>query len=421
MNAGPIAIRPSAWMLAGVMLACAGAASAAEDELPSLPEPSATPAGAQPALRLLVEGAVGSVDLRGAERKDLHRGAVDLRYERSWGPWRVAFSDRLDDFHPVPAGERSTRNSLRELRAGWTGESVTIEAGRVNLRNGPAFGYNPTDYFRESALRTVTTADPVALRENRLGTVMLTGTVLGSSGSASLSLAPEIRHARSDAPLSADLGRTNHTDRALLTLSSAASQRVNGQLLVFGETGRGTQIGVNATALVSDALVAYGEASTGRDTDLLQEALGQSGPQRRLQRASIGFTYTFPTRLSLTLEGEYNGAGLDRSQWQALKAGGPGAYARFVDLTQSSLEIGSRRAWIAHVAQKDAGLKNLDVSAFVRGNAVDHSRLLWAEARYHWNKFDAALQWQRFSGRADSEFGSYPYRQVLQLIGVWYF
>ncbi len=410
-------------MLAGAMLVCAGVAQAADDELPSLPDPSPAPApsAAPAALRLLVEGAAGSVDVRGDGQQDLRRAAVDLRYERNWGAWRFAFSDRLDDFHPVPAGERSTRNSLRELRAGWSGESITVEAGRVNLRNGPAFGYNPTDYFRESALRTVTTADPVALRENRLGTVMLTATVLGSSGSASLALAPEIRQTRSDAPMSPDWGRTNHTDRALLTFSSAASQRLNGQLLVLGERGRGTQVGVNATALVSDALVAYGEASTGRGPDLLQQSLGQTGPQRRLQRASVGFTYTFPARLSLTLEGEYNGAGLDRAQWTLLKGGGPGAYARFVDLTQSSLEIGSRRAWIAHLAQKDAGIKNLDVSAFVRGNAVDHSRLIWAEARYHWNKFDAALQWQRFSGRQDSEFGAYPYRQVVQVIGVWYF
>ena len=221
--------------------------------------------------------------------------------------------------------------------------------------------------------------------------------------------------------MSADLGRTNRTDRALLTVSSAASQRLSGQLLVFGERDRGTQFGASATALVSDALVAYGEASTGRDTDLLQDALGQNGPQRRLHRASLGFTYTLASRLSATVEAEYNGAGLDRAGQQALARSGAAALARFADLTQSSLEIGSRRAWVVHLSQKDAGIKNLDLGAFVRTNAVDHSRLVWAEARYHWQRFDAALQWQRFSGRPASEFGTYPYRQVLQLIGSVYF
>ncbi len=415
-------MRACGWLLATAMLSVSFAAGAAEDDLPGLPEAEPpAPTAAPKALRAFVEGAVGRVDIRGGDHRDLRRAALDLRYEQSWAPWRVALSNRLDDLHPVLPGQRSTRNSLRELLVGWSGESVTAEAGRINLRNGPAFGYNPTDYFRESALRTITTADPAALRENRLGTVMVKGTLFGGFGSASLALAPKIESTPSDAPMSADLGRTNHTDRALLSVSRAASQRLSGQLLVFGERGRGTQYGASATALVSDALVAYGEASTGLDTDLLQDALGQDRPRRRLNRASLGFTYTLPSRLSATVEAEYNGAGLDRAGQQALALSGAAAQARFVDLTQSSREIGSRRAWLVHLAQKDAGVKNLDLSAFVRANAVDHSRLYWAEARYHWQRFDAALQWQRFSGRPTSEFGAYPYRQVLQLIGACYF
>jgi hypothetical protein len=45
---------------------------------------------------------------------------------------------------------------------------------------------------------------------------------------------------------------------------------------------------------------------------------------------------------------------------------------------------------------------------------------VWAELRYHWPRFDAALQWQRSSGDARSEFGIAPYRQILQLIGIVY-
>lgn len=417
-------MRACRWLLATAALTAACGASAAEDDLPGLPEvePSVpAPAAAPKALRAFVEGAAGRVDSRGGGHRDLRRAALDLRYEQNWAPWRVALSDRLDDVHPVLPGQRSTRNSLRELLVGWSGEAVSAEAGRINLRNGPAFGYNPTDYFRESALRTITTADPVALRENRLGTVMVKGSLFGDFGSASLALAPKIKDAPSDEPMSADLGRTNHADRVLLTVSSATSKRVSAQVLVFAERGRGTQYGVSATGLVSDALVAYGEGSTGLDTTLLQDVRGQDGPRRRLNRASLGLTYTLPSRLSATLEAEYNGAGLDRAGQRALAQSGPLAQARFTDLTQSSLEIGSRRAWVVHLAQKDAGIKNLDLSGFVRANAVDHSRLYWAEARYHWQRFDAALQWQRFSGRSASEFGSYPYRQVLQIIGACYF
>jgi hypothetical protein len=91
-----------------------------------------------------------------------------------------------------------------------------------------------------------------------------------------------------------------------------------------------------------------------------------------------------------------------------------------VALTQPSQELGSRRAWLVYASQKDLGLKQLDLTAFVRVNPIDDSRLAWAELRYHWPRFDAALQWQRGSGDARSEFGFMPYRQVIQLVGVFY-
>jgi hypothetical protein len=73
-----------------------------------------------------------------------------------------------------------------------------------------------------------------------------------------------------------------------------------------------------------------------------------------------------------------------------------------------------------YATQKGLGLKQLDLTGFVRTNAVDRSRLVWAELRYHWDRFDLALQAQRSSGDARSEFGLMPYRQVLQLLGVFY-
>ena len=50
---------------------------------------------------------------------------------------------------------------------------IEVLTGRINVRNGAALGYNPTDFFRSGALRSVVSIDPNSLRENRLGTVML--------------------------------------------------------------------------------------------------------------------------------------------------------------------------------------------------------------------------------------------------------
>ena len=59
----------------------------------------------------------------------------------------------------------------------------------------------------------------------------------------------------------------------------------------------------------------------------------------------------------------------------------------------------ARRAWLLYASQKGILTKQLDLNAFVRQNAIDHSTLVWAEFRYHWPQFDAALQWQRASSR----------------------
>jgi hypothetical protein len=122
----------------------------------------------------------------------------------------------------------------------------------------------------------------------------------------------------------------------------------------------------------------------------------------------------------MTLEAEYSGAGLNGAGLDTVLNQGPAAYQRYVALTQPSQELGSRRAWLMYASQKSFGLKQLDLTGFVRVNAEDRSRLVWAELRYHWPRFDAALQWQRSSGDARSEFGIAPYRQILQLIGIVY-
>jgi len=121
------------------------------------------------------------------------------------------------------------------------------------------------------------------------------------------------------------------------------------------------------------------------------------------------------------VEAEYNGAGLDQAGWSGLFSQGAAGYQRYELLTQPSQELGTRRAWLFYASQKGLGLKQLDLTGFVRVNAIDHSRLVWAELRYHWPRFDAALQWQRSSGGALSEYGFMPYRQVLQLLGNYYF
>lgn len=406
--------------LAAMVVAWAGAASADDNDALALESAApAAEAGGDKATRLLVEGALGREAQRhGLPDQTVSRVSLDLSHsQRLRSSWRLGFSDRLDYVDPAAASGQFTVNSLREVYVGWqNGDgSQTAELGRVNWRNGPAYGYNPTDYFRETALRTITTVDPLALRENRLGTVMLRFQQLWPTSAVSLAIAPRLSNAPSSESFSPDWGATNRRHRALATWSGRSSDRFGGQLLAFYDDGIGGQLGANATALLGDALVAHGEISRGKDEMAL------SGTPARLavrNRLSAGATYTTSTRLALTAEYEYNGFAADQAAWTGAT---PEALRGYLIGSLSSQEIASRRAWLLYANQKSALWKNLDVSALLRLNMDDESRMGWVELRYHWPQFDAALQWQANRGPTLSEFGLLPTEQSIRLVGAWYF
>lgn len=410
--------------LAQPVLAASSTEDAALDLQPAAAETSRKPGGRS--FRVFAELAAGQLSQRyGLGSEDVRRSSLDLNWEfKPDARWRAVISDRLDDLHPVDSGSRSTLNSLREAFIGWQDEAgrYGVEVGRVNVRHGPAYGFNPTDYFRDGASRAVTTADPLALRENRLGTGMLRMQRLWDGGAVSLTLAPKLRDGPSLESFSIDLGATNHSDRVLVSLSAQPSDKISIQAFAFHERRKGLQVGANATALVSDALVGFVEWSGGRDNDLLSSALGPSTKVMTGHRAVAGMTYTTQSKLALTAELEYNGFALNRRQWdQAVATYGLDPLASYLYVVQQRQDIASRKAVLIYAAQRDAGIKNLELTGLLRYNAEDHSRFAWAEARYHWPKFDLALQWQVSLGRATSEFGAQAGKRLVQLMGAFYF
>lgn len=403
-------------------LACA----ANDDDALDLKAAEPAPAGAAQAAtgpRLTLELAALQARGQAGQGSDSgHRAAVDFRWTgKLTEQWRFGLSNRLDDMHPVLPGQRSTRHHLREAYLGWQSGSGqrSVDMGRINQRHGPAYSYNPTDFFRRGATRSVVTADPIALRENRTGTFMLRAGQLWDGGGASLAWAPQLtRTGRKNSTFSLDLDGTNASDRVVLTVGAKASDRWSGEALWMVEEGRGPRLGMNLTGLVTDAAVVHAEWSMARDARLVDTALGAAAERKRRHQATLGLTFSLPRNLSITAEAAYNGAGLNRTDWQTLFAQGPAPVVALFNATQADQELAARRAWMLYATQKGVLLKQLDVTAFVRQNAVDHSRLAWAELRYHWQQFDVALQWQHGSGNLGTEFGALPYRQVVQAIVV---
>ena len=177
--------------------------------LESAPEAAAPPAATD--TRMYIEGAIGNSSQHYQPNSvGTARASFDFSTTAQMGPGlRAVLSDRVDHLYPAPApGADATVNTLREAYLSWQPESrdTVLEFGRINLRYGPGYGYNPTDFFRDGSLRVVTTADPFALRENRQGSVMLRAQRLWSGGSLSLALSPKLADAptpRAGTPTSA--------------------------------------------------------------------------------------------------------------------------------------------------------------------------------------------------------------------------
>lgn len=377
-------------------------------------KPAAAPAGAAP-WRIYVEAAGGRDGWRGdVPSSNASRAALDLRHDGILAPGlRAVLSDRLDLVRRgAPERERNV-NSLREAYLSWQrSPDLIFDAGRVNLRHGAAWGFNPTDFFKAGALRTIVSPDPASLRENRLGTVVLQGQKLWSTSSLSMALSPRLASRASDATWSLDLGATNDRNRWLLAASHRFGDRFNPQLLLYGGASTPTQLGINASALVTDAAVAFLEFSTGKGRTLAAQALDQEASERMRQRAALGLTYTTGFDLSVTAEADYNSAAPDRAQWDALS---PVDRLRLLEAAQSLQDLPLRKGLFLYATWKNLLVRRLDLSAFVRHDPVTHGRSQWLETRYHWDRVDVALQWQVYSGRPGSAFGSVPQARTVEL------
>lgn len=374
--------------------------------------------------RVFVEAAAREWRRQGAGPA-LHgtRLSLDARFDRTFAPgWRAVFADRLDmNRTDAEAGNRDV-NTLKEAYLSWQAQPDRVaDLGRINVRNGVAMGYNPTDYFRAGALRSIVSLEPASLRENRLGSAMLRGQTLWNGGSLSALYSPKLADQPSDGPFSADPGATNRRARWLVTLGQKLSDTLNPQWLLSGGAGQTPQLGLNLTALPNDATVAFVEWSGGSADSLAAQASLRPGDAAFRSRLSTGLTYTTPHNVSLTLEYHYNGAALDQAGWNALRGGPPSDYVRYRGFVADLQDPPTRDQLFLYAFWQDALVKRLDLTAMVRYDAADHSRLQWLEARYHWARVDIALQTQLNNGQRLSDYGALSERRIWQALIRYFF
>lgn len=370
-------------------------------------------------LRFFAEGALRESTQQGTGRR-LHgeRLSFDLRYDTTLAAGlRAVFADRLDldRFGGGVPGDGNV-NTWKEGYLSWQAAADRlVDAGRINVRNGVATGYNPTDYFRANAVRSVVSIDPASLRENRMGSAMARGQALWTSGSLTALVSPKLADDPNNGAYSPDLGATNGHDRWLVALSQKVSASVAPQWLLSGSAGQSPQLGMNLNRLFGNATVAYVEWSGGRSRSLAAQAGVAPDDEAFRSRLATGATYTTAANLSLTLEYQYNGAGLDEQRWNALRRS-PAAYRQYRLFTTALQDPPTRQLGFAYALWQDAFVKHLDLAAMLRYDLADESRLQWLEARYHFTRADLALQAQYNSGDATSDFGALFERRAWQLV-----
>jgi hypothetical protein len=359
--------------------------------------------------------------------EDTQRLSLDLLFDKKLTPdLRAVFSDRLDLNHQSDALGQETLNSIKEAYLSWQPQNDRVlDVGRINVRYGAAMGYNPTDFFREGANRAITSFDPNAIRENRMGTAMLRGQTLWKGGALTAIFAPKVADEPNNGDWSPDLGATNNRNRWLVSVSHQLADNFNPQFVLYGDQRQPVQMGLNLTMLVNDATVAQVEWSGGRQKSLLAQALPLSSAVSQDEvfrnRLATGLTYTSANKLSITGEYHYNGAAVDKAVWNALRTSSMLDYESYRQLIEEQLDLTTRQAAFLRASWQDAFINRLDLTAVLRYNLEDHSKLSWLEARYRLDKSEVALQWMLASGDDSSDFGAMAQRRYIQALFRYYF
>jgi hypothetical protein len=251
---------------------------------------------------------------------------------------RMTVSDVLSASFADGVGfpRQSLRNDLRELYATWEAAPETyLEAGRINVRYGVAFGYNPTDFFRARTSVAQSSSDPGALRNNRLGTVMVRGQHVFEGGSLEVIYAPKLHSPVAMGgeawPLDPKIDQTNGADRISAALSFELEE-FSPQVLAFYDSGR-LKLGVNASHPIGSNIIAYASWAGGEAPSVVVDAIAFGKRTRMLPAfvpvlppvatgrgfkndVSVGAYWNGEDKQTISIEYNYHQAAFSQDQWR---------------------------------------------------------------------------------------------------------
>jgi hypothetical protein len=468
--------RPDVLVALALLFVASGTARAGESDqedkdLNLIPPPAKTPAApAAPVAaggvqKIFLENAVTESWLQGSPvpapppptPRWQERALFDVR--RDWRvdeALRFSYSGRLnlraEDGLGFPNHE-NVSNDLREAYLSWEPrERWFFDAGRMNLKSGVALGFNPTDFFKTRAVVEPLSVDPVVLREDRLGTLMVRAERVWDRGSLTAVYAPKVAsdsaiYTEANLPsLDPMFDRTNAHERWLLKGSIDVAEGLSPELLAYRSGGR-TLWGANLAESIGKSAVAYIEWSGGRRGTLSEDALDFGRATGSLPAAAggvlaglgtvgfrnqlaMGASYTTELpRITFNLEFHYNQAGFSGADWNHWFRTGSGAFSPIAgalwyvrNYASDQQELISRRFAFLRADWVDAFVPKLDLSGFIDTDLVDGSTRIQVGADYYlsdrWTIGGLILV---DSGGRRSDFGSLPQAASVLLKVVRYF
>jgi hypothetical protein len=368
-----------------------------------------------------------------------NRTSLDL--SSTWSPRRgvkLVLSDRVDVIEQEATAwwsQQTIRNALREAYASW--EPITrgyLEVGRINVRNGSALGFNPTDFLRAGTFVGQASLDPSVLRVNRLGTVMVRAQAIGDGWSASALYAPELVTPTSftavELGIDPRLDATNATNRALAEVSTDVGD-VSAQALVYLAPHR-SKIGVDLTRPIGTSVVAYLEWAGGFEQGLIARALDDGRATGGLPADApppfpIETSRSFHNDLSagaswtiageVTVNGEYHlhQSGMSGSEWDSWFSTGMRAPALAGELwyvrgyANDQLEPVARQEVFVRADWPKAFVDHLELTGFAFVDLDDGSVLSQVSGSYYISDaWTATFSLGGSLGSRRSERGSIP-------------
>ncbi len=388
----------------------------------------------------------------------VNRLFLDSRGEwRISDAWRFLYSGRgeiyLQNEGPTfvthATGLTTLNYQFREGYFSWSAGGRRLwflDIGRINVRNGVAYAFNPTDFFRTEAVVDQISQDPAELRDDRLGTVMIRvqGFVAGSTLTALYAPRLYRRPLPLDQPVSSldpQIRRTNAASRAEFAVSRQLPYGIHLQVLAYREGSRWAY-GENLSAGLGVQTTAYVEWSGSRRSALPVEAMNYavrtgtfpdavspvavSLSKTFVQEWATGLSYTSGEGINLTVEYDMSQLGLSSAQWREWFAVGTSGlqdeklwYLRqYASAQQDPLY---RQSLFIRVARDHWLVRDLSASAFCIFDMTGGSSLAQGELNYRLSsRLGIDMLVQHASGSRRSDFGSAPFESAYFLRIKWY-